>query len=391
MDVANYRYRYAYGVSVSITAEGSIGQTDYTVLFTAIITNFVLLGLPIQVVTLVAIYGAGAASTIYKRVQAEKLRVTNLFHGYVLRLLCHSQSFRGLTQTGHFTPATLKEEDMLKLMMESFDCEEQEEEQTGAINSQLGRTLAMGQNLAKGALSAFDIAEKERSKCSLQTVRNLLQVVLAGCDPEGDGSISHTEFICSASGGEALNMREVTDLFNLDRKKGILERMFGDTQFDPSKVRKAVVALQEKTEAKLRKSAWAGTQSWQSGQSLSPAADPESQDGSSSTQLARAEMKALREEQRQEEAQNDNFGRSQTEDRSASTYSAAHEEGCTQDAPARRSSILDEMVINAIDQEVQEALRRNNISERLQVPRGPRAAGSPPPPEIGTAAVVKAF
>merc|ERR1719252_68071 len=101
----------------------------------------------------------------------------------------HAQIFRGLTGSTSDKERSLNEGDLLRYLQEAF------------------ATLQ-------------DLDEEE--------VKKLADVVLVGCDPEGNGTIEKQEYISAASRIEALRMEEVAEFFDHNRRKSFMEHIFGD-------------------------------------------------------------------------------------------------------------------------------------------------------------------
>jgi hypothetical protein len=113
----------------------------------------------------------------------------------------------------------------------------------------------------KGEIQSGVLSEKE--------VEKLTQVVLSDMDKEDSGRIELQEFLSALTSEECMSHQDLGELFDVDRSRGILEKIFSDSRL-------SVIRKQQKGQAD-KVSPEPGPQAevlGEKGASPSPAPDP---------------------------------------------------------------------------------------------------------------------
>eukprot|EP00929_Paragymnodinium_shiwhaense_P042147 TRINITY_DN21862_c0_g1_i3.p1 TRINITY_DN21862_c0_g1~~TRINITY_DN21862_c0_g1_i3.p1 ORF type:complete len:570 (-),score=104.67 TRINITY_DN21862_c0_g1_i3:291-2000(-) len=187
----SYRFRYMFGVSVDEDVLGTFTEFDYDQLIKFLAAQLVILGLPTQVVTYVALCCVGVLSTVYDRAVNRRFHINNKLSGFCTRLIGHTETFKAVTGKSQGVKE-LSAEDLAKSLRVSFDSQ-----------------------FENGTLD-----DKE--------VMTLATTVLDHLDEGGSGTVTAVEFLKSSTGNEDMSMPVVAKLFDQDRKPGIGEKLFSN-------------------------------------------------------------------------------------------------------------------------------------------------------------------
>jgi len=196
-----YTYRYSQGVTVQIHVSGSFGFFDAPKLLNGLVSVIVLLGVPTIFIQFVAIFLLGLLSEIYYNAQRQVLNIYEAFHGISSRMMVSSIGFRGLTNQWRKRSHNMK-------AMEFGDIRYHMKE-------------AFHADIARGVLDK-------------QEIDLLATVVFNGLNtddgPEGAGGVGFDEFVQTCSSAEVLQMKHMSSFFDVDRRRGCLERLLDDTR-----------------------------------------------------------------------------------------------------------------------------------------------------------------
>jgi hypothetical protein len=193
--VGSFRYRKSFGVILHVGASGVFSYFLYTELITAIVSALVILGLPAKIIELVAAYGIGMISTIYRKAQAQRLNILKLACGVSSRLVVGVDAFRAF---GGDPDKGCDEKAFMDRMRMAFQTED---------------------DLGKDELQV------------------LTGVVLSQMNRDKDGSdtnkaISMSEFLNCLTSEEPMSHQDLAKVFDKDRKRCINERLLSDSRLN---------------------------------------------------------------------------------------------------------------------------------------------------------------
>merc|ERR1712096_565145 len=183
-ETGEWRYRTMHVVTVRTTTEGKFEFFDRALLLTAIVSSIVLIRLPTQIVGFIALYCVGLMSKIYKASQAGKLDIAHSLHGFCVRLISAAHSFKSVSSE----TKTMTRDQVYELLREGFQ-----------------------KQINDGILSKEEL-------------ERLVHKVMQDLDISGDG-VSIDEFINASCSNETVNAQDVANLFDSQRKRGILEKV----------------------------------------------------------------------------------------------------------------------------------------------------------------------
>lgn len=207
------RFRWSQGVSFRFQKGGSFSYFDFRVLLTTIVSAVVLFGVPITIVNLVALYGIGLISRIYRNVLRQNFDATGEVPGFFARMMLHNAGFRDLTN------------------QQSVVAEELAPMPTAIIDRKLRECFKA--DLEAGAKANLDHGE----------VENMAKVVLAGFHSEFHNSSnsvagSPAGFVQACSSNEAFNPETFLHFMDEGRNRHCLERLLDPTRQQMNTARK---------------------------------------------------------------------------------------------------------------------------------------------------------
>jgi len=192
----SYRYRYAYGVVVVAQGKGRFGKFDPFSLLTAVCNAIVMVAIPAEIIYWISLYCAGLLSKIYCKAALEYLHVYKDFPGISVRMITAVSAFRALTKQletpcGSLGPMTV--EDVRSCMTDILH---------------------------------RDIQSKVLDNHEIEA---LVACTLDSLDHDKLGNVLMDDFLHAAAGKETMNMGDIAQFFDVDRRKGWLEMMFDAT------------------------------------------------------------------------------------------------------------------------------------------------------------------
>lgn len=179
-------HRRAYGVTFTFTKGGSFAYFSLSAFITGIVNAYVMIGIPLQIVGFVALYGIGVVSQIYQNVLYQKFSIFEQFHGLAARMMTSAMGFRALTDqwtTDMKQMRSMNYQDIEKRMIENF---------------------------------AHKMKAEGEKEATLQEdeVKKMAAVVFMGLNSLDDGEISMNEFVHACSSNEFVDSETMTKFFD---------------------------------------------------------------------------------------------------------------------------------------------------------------------------------
>lgn len=184
--------RSYYGMEVKVRGVSSFETLDFGQCWAALIAFFVLWRLPQAVISIIASYLLGHSSTIYKKVLVERFHISDYIIGLVMRLLIGSQGFKGIA--GDDGVISLAEMDTVL------------------------RTVFHGRE-----------REHEIDEVEIDVISTYCYDQLRRNSNSPDVDLDGLNFALLAR--EPLTYEDIVHVFNVDRSKTWLERMFQPREF----------------------------------------------------------------------------------------------------------------------------------------------------------------
>lgn len=205
-----FRNRYAYGIMIAAQGTGMFGLFDPYTLMTMIVGIAVIIMFPAKIIYWISLYGAGMLSQIYSNAAHENLNVYGDLAGVALRMFTAESSFRALT--------------------------DQLDKKTGDENTD-DELDPMTVEVFKTYMTEILRADTKNNVLDEEEIDLLVQSAMNAVDVDRDGQVLLGDFIHAVTSRENINIRELVQLFNIDRKRGIMEKVFDDSPVSMRKMR----------------------------------------------------------------------------------------------------------------------------------------------------------
>lgn len=177
--------RYYYGIRFSFQSSGRFVWADIYKVITLATTVLVWIGFAQKIVYFFALYGLGALSRVYRRVLVQPLKLQTEVTGLAARLISVSESFRSLEDTK--------------------------------------------QGISKGRMyRRFRQIFKATEELNEREIKRFVQYVYETMCGDSQDGVSVEEYSDACSTNEPLTFQNLVSIFDSDRKKGCLEKMFAD-------------------------------------------------------------------------------------------------------------------------------------------------------------------
>jgi len=225
-----YRYRYGYGVSFRFIKGGSFAFFNPNRVLTTIVNTIVLFGIPIQIVTLIAMYGIGSLSKVYYNMANERFYIFKHMLAQSLRMIQANVSFRSLSGQMRTKSENLKD-------LSSCDVEDSLVESiSAAIMAEPG-----SEHFHKG---------KEAAKNMAMVVASQLE----GMD--GQAGFSFNEYMRACSFGEPIDIEAAAAMFKPPKYPCL--SLFDDSQRQIKAANRRGQAMNDQRASTIgQKEAWA--------------------------------------------------------------------------------------------------------------------------------------
>mmetsp|Transcript_59988 Transcript_59988/g.119024 ORF Transcript_59988/g.119024 Transcript_59988/m.119024 type:complete len:860 (+) Transcript_59988:81-2660(+) len=205
LDAAANRFRHSYGLSFQTKTHGSIRKLSSSKILTIIVNSIVMIMFPAQVVYWIILYGVGLLSEIYYKAANEDLDVHDSVSGVGVRMLNAMCAFKSLKNKGHqWSGKTLP-----LPIADVFE----------------GMCVVLDKHMADGVLDDAEVAQ-------------LVACMMDSLDVH-DEAVSMGEFVKVSTSNEIMDLSLVAQLFDVQRKPGLMERIFDDTPKEIHAHRKA--------------------------------------------------------------------------------------------------------------------------------------------------------
>eukprot|EP00931_Biecheleriopsis_adriatica_P105886 TRINITY_DN8040_c0_g1_i1.p1 TRINITY_DN8040_c0_g1~~TRINITY_DN8040_c0_g1_i1.p1 ORF type:complete len:807 (-),score=123.59 TRINITY_DN8040_c0_g1_i1:11-2431(-) len=194
----NYSARkdfYSYGISVNFVVGGSFGYLDFGFLLAALVDVFVLIGIPTKLIQLMIFYCLGPRSAIYREAVVEVFDLPAYACGLVGRKLAYASAFQTISRQ---------------------------------LDVQLGDMNKMKKNHFSVVLAKFFERYCQGEILDAAEISVLSSFIFVALDEDGSGELDMKEFINTAGGNEPMDLQQLTTLFDVHRKPGLMERIFDD-------------------------------------------------------------------------------------------------------------------------------------------------------------------
>eukprot|EP00930_Biecheleria_cincta_P047899 TRINITY_DN33297_c0_g1_i1.p1 TRINITY_DN33297_c0_g1~~TRINITY_DN33297_c0_g1_i1.p1 ORF type:complete len:585 (+),score=42.79 TRINITY_DN33297_c0_g1_i1:21-1775(+) len=212
-----FRYRYFYGVRMTFRATGSYSFFDPERIFSIIATIVVYLSMPTSVTMFIVNNLLGTLSTIYSNATYEIVDAPTLLKGVLTRALTAHQAYRAFWRGG---ARSLQPDTEQFISLEPATSESDSEEEAVCKH----RVEAPHESILIARLrTLFKVAEVDGKldDGELATIKLLLTGSL---DPHT--RISEKQFIEYHLSADSADLATVADVFDVDRRRHILERLF---------------------------------------------------------------------------------------------------------------------------------------------------------------------
>ena len=193
---------YVYGINIVVNANGVVASFNFQLFITTIVSGLVFLGVAKNVVDLVAMYGLGVKSKLFKQFIQEEVNLEEECARFSLAALMASEFFRKKDADGSGRLELTEIQDMLR---ETFNSKAEESDKKEGV-------MGLSENeIASLALYILRTCNEEREELRLEGKEK-------GLDDLASSSITLREFINISSGSNVTvkTLKEIVELTNLD-------------------------------------------------------------------------------------------------------------------------------------------------------------------------------
>lgn len=189
------RTKYQYGVSVRTVTLGHLSDTVVYRILDMLVNALVIVAVPASIMYWFILYGTGRLSDIYYKAACEELNVKKDCAGVVCRMMAAASAFRVMSRQADVPPGDVG-------------------------------PMAFDDVLACVAACFDDLRGKLLDDAELD---NLANTIVHRLQKEGSEVITLQSYVDACAGCENMDLETVAHIFDADRKRTVIEKVFDDS------------------------------------------------------------------------------------------------------------------------------------------------------------------
>jgi hypothetical protein len=222
--------RYNYGIRFHFQPQGSWYYDDLVKLLTYLASVIIYMQVPTFIVMLISRYALGTLSSIYYQAQVKTLDVNSIFCGVLCRALQGQLAYR--TFSGHSQAERLGNGNLRSGTENWLQPTKPQQISEGEPLQQADQELVTNAQFEEEIRRLF-LDEDRLQPAEVQAVTML---ILEGLNQDVNGisrpgHVDRSKFINTCTNDETCRVSDLVNLFDLDRKRHCIERIFDDRSY----------------------------------------------------------------------------------------------------------------------------------------------------------------